>query len=267
MLSERTPNPLITIAVSAKWFTYPKRFEWIAEKGFALEYTPNPQEFHLLPKHLSPFLEAEIPIRHHGFFPGHEIGARDREHADHAMCLHRAALNAMHGYGDQVITLHIALTHGIQIDSGRVVENLSHLVEYGQNMGITVSIENLRRGPSSHPEQIVEWAQKSGAMITLDLGHAVSNQRVIDGEFTVHDMIESFEERLVEVHFYEKESDRHYAPDDMTILGPIVDRLLETDCSWWTIELDDYDDILRTRILVLEQFANNFRPRGHEDTE
>jgi sugar phosphate isomerase/epimerase len=255
VMSQQTIPALPTLAVSAKWFAFPDRFEWIAAQGFAAEYTPNPQALHLLPQHLTPFLKADVPVRHHGFFPDHEFGDRDRGRADRAMRLHRDALDAVQGYGEQVITLHIGVKPDASIDAGRVVEHLAHLVAYGRERGITVSIENLRRGPASHPETIAAWANEAGAMITLDVGHAVSNERVINGEFTVADVIVMFEDRLIEVHLYETESDRHYAPHDMRILGPIVDRLRETGCAWWTIELDAYADILRTRRLVQEYWG------------
>jgi hypothetical protein len=38
----------------------------------------------------------------------------------------------------------------------------------------------------------------------------------------------------------------------MTILGPIVDHLRATRCTWWTIELDDYAEALATRVLLLD---------------
>jgi len=60
--------------------------------------------------------------------------------------------------------------------------------------------------------------------------------------------------RLVEVHFYESETDRHWAPSNMDILGPIVDRLIATHCRWWTIELEDTQDVLRTRQLLVDHF-------------
>ena len=55
---------------------------------------------------------------------------------------------------------------------------------------------------------------------------------------------------------YERETDRHHPPQDMSILGPIVDRLQETPCNWWTIELTDYAEALSTRTLLLDYLAN-----------
>ena len=240
-----------TIALSAKWHTYPDRFHWAAEHGFALEYTPNPEAFDLLPQHTDPFLEAGVPVRYHGFFPGYEMGHQDAATAEHAMRVHMAALEAMHGRGEQVITFHVGLRRKAPIVSDRAVENLSKLVEYGRGLGITICLENLLRGPTRHPENMVAWARESGAMITLDIGHAISCQRVQSGELTALDFVEMVADRLFEVHLYERETDRHHPPQDMTLLGPIVDRLLTTRCTWWTIELDDEAEALATRYLLL----------------
>lgn len=249
----------LTIALSARWHTYPDRFRWIAEHGFALEYTPNPEALYLLPKHVDPFLKAGIPVRYHGFFPGHEIGHPDSAIAERAVRVHVAMLEAMHGQGEQVITFHIGIHWEDPIVSTRVVENLSGLVEHARGLGITICLENLRRGPTSHPENVVAWARASGAMITLDVGHAVSCQRVQSGELTVLDFVQMVADRIFEVHMYERETDRHYPPQDMTILRPIVDRLLATQCTWWTIELDDYAEALATRTLLLDYLHGRSR--------
>jgi sugar phosphate isomerase/epimerase len=162
-----------------------------------------------------------------------------------------AALEAIHGRGEQVITFHVGLHRDNPIYPGRVAENLWRLVERARGLGVTVCLENLCHGPTSHPENVVAWARASGAMITLDIGHAVSCQRVQSGELTALDFLEMVADRLFEVHMYERETDRHRPPQDMTILGPIVDRLLATRCTWWTIELDDCAEALATRSLLL----------------
>jgi len=261
--SGQTADIPITIALSSKWYACPDRFRWIADHGFALEYSPNPEAFDVLPQHIAPFLKAGIPVRHHGFFPGYEIGHSNPAIAERAVRVHMSALEAMQGLGEQVITFHVGLRSEDRIAPDRVVENLSRLVERARGLGITVCLENLRRGPASDPETVVAWARTSGAMITLDVGHAVSCQRVQSGELTALDFVEMFADRLVEVHMYEREADRHYPPQDMTILGPIVDRLLTTQCTWWTIELDKYAEALATRALLLDYLeTSQLSPRA-----
>lgn len=251
--TRRVSEDLIpTIALSAHWHTFPDRFHWIAEHAFAIEYSPNPMALDTLPEHIDPFLRAGVPVRYHGFFPGCEFGHEDAAMAERGLRIHLTALEAMHGRGDQVITFHVGLKYKDPINPGRAVENLTRLAVRARELGITICLENLRRGPTSHPGNVVEWAQAAGVMLTLDIGHAVSCQRVLDGELSALDFVTAFSERLFEVHMYERETDRHYPPRDMTVLGPIVDGLLSTQCTWWTIELNDYVEALSTRVLLLD---------------
>lgn len=244
----------LTIALSAAWRRYPERFEQLTGNGFAAEYSPNPDDWRMLPAQLETLAANNVPVRHHAFFPEHEFGHADADIAGQALELHFAALEVMRGWGEPVVTVHIGLdvsnSSKWQIDHDRAARNLKRLVEFARRRGITVCLENLRRGPTSNPETVLDWASRAGAMITLDIGHAVSCQRVQDGELAVTDIIDMFADRLHEVHMYERETDRHYPPADMSVLGPIVDRLLETDCRWWTIELDDLDEALATRRLL-----------------
>jgi sugar phosphate isomerase/epimerase len=251
------------IALSAHWHTYPQRFSWAAAHGFALEYAPDPASLASLAQHVAPFLEAGIPVRYHGFFPDHEFAHADAEAARRGLDLHFSALEAMHGLGEQVITVHVGLHRRNPLDPGRAVDHLARLVERGRQLGITVCLENLRKGPTRDPETVVAWATASGAMITLDVGHAISSPHVQDGELSALDFVTAFAPRLAEVHMYEQETDRHYPPRDMRILGPIVDRLLETGCAWWTIELDDYVEALATRALLV-QYLDAKRTAGDD---
>ena len=244
------PQPII--ALSARWQTYPDRFQWIRENGFALEYGPNPDVLPQVARHIAPFLKEGIPVRYHGFFPGYEIGHSDDSVSKRAVQLHKSALQAIHGLGQPVMTVHIGLNPDDEIDARKAVDNLSRLVDYAGGMGITLCLENLRRGPTSQPENIIAWAEKSGAMITFDVGHAVSSQRVVDGELAALDFLKVVAPRLGEAHVYERELDRHYPPADMTVLGPVIDFLLQTNCCWWTVELDDYGEGLDTRDLLLD---------------
>lgn len=248
--SKPLPNGLPLLAVSAKWHQFPNQFEWLLAHGFAMEYTPNRKDLSLLLDHTRPYLERGVSVRHHGFVPGFEIGNANGRKAEIAMQLHFRILDAIQGIGEQVITFHVGLTRLAKIDSERVKDNLGRLVEYAGTRGITINLENLKNGIASNPETIKEWADASGSMITLDIGHAVSCEWRRVNCVSVPEIIDLFEDRLNEVHLYEQETDRHLAPENMDILGPIIDRLMMTKCHWWTIELEDRDEILNTRRLV-----------------
>jgi sugar phosphate isomerase/epimerase len=240
----------VTLAVSTQWHDFPKKSDWLLGEGFSLEYTPDAGNLDQTAGQLVKYIAEGARIRHHGYFPGYEIGDNRSDKAEEAMQLHFQALDAIKGIGEQNITVHVGLVADIELNHAHVVRNLRRLVEYGRHHGITVSLENLRFGPTSYPETVLEWTQKTGAKITLDIGHAVSCSRVVQNEMNVPQIVDLFSHDLVEVHFYESETDRHHAPQDMNILGPIVDRLLSTECTWWTIELDAHEEILRTRDLI-----------------
>lgn len=252
----------ITLAVSTQYHAFPERFDWIAENGFGMAYTPDPQNLHHTPQHLAAYLKQNVPVRHHGFFPGFEIGDADKEMADLAFDLHKKAIDAMVGSGEQVMTVHMGLVPSIVLNEERLVANLGRLVQYAEKRGVRLSLENLKHGPTSNPHTVLHWAQQSGSAITLDVGHGVSCEMVQNGTITMEQVIAMFADRLLEVHFYEYETTTHHAPEDMSILAPIVDRLVETDCRWWTIELIDFADVLFTRELVTSHLASHQKVRA-----
>lgn len=242
----------ITLALTAKWPSYPTRLDWIYQNGFAAEYAPDPENPDHLHQQIDPYLKLGLPIRFHGYLPGYEIGHQDPVEAEKGLLIHKRILDQIHGRGEQVLTIHIGLNHQTSIDPDTALRNLGELVDYGNSLGITVCLENLRRGITSDPHVVADWAKRTGAMVTFDIGHAVSCDHVQNGSLTVLAFSEILSSRLYEVHLYGSESDRHYPPKGIEEIREILDRCLDTDCVWWTIELDDYDEALYTRGLVQE---------------
>jgi sugar phosphate isomerase/epimerase len=240
-----------TIATTANAHSGPDRVRWIVEQGLALEYSLRSDSSDSLPPEIEATIEAGLPTRFHAFFPDHDFAHRNPRIAGEALDIHRTALDTIHGHGQPVVTVHIGLDPATPISPDRAVTNLAQLVEYGRRLGITVCLENLRRGPTSDPATLLAWATASGAMVTLDVGHAISCDHVRSDALQAADFPRLLAPRLRHVHIYEHETDRHYPPEDMALLGPVVDRLLETPADWWTIELEDQAEILQTRRLLL----------------
>ena len=249
------PGRFLTIALSVQGKEYPLKFIQAKDNGFAMEYTPDPLALNLIDSHIKPFIRDGVPVRFHCRYGEHEIGNTDNEASEKAVLVHLQTIDAVAGLGEPVITVHLNLNPSIPFDLQKAVENLTRLVNHGKLMGITVCIENLRRGPASNPNNILAWAKASGAMITMDIGHAVSSEFVKNGNATVPDIVEMFSERLYEVHMYAREEERHYPIEDITPLIPSLDCLLNTDCVWWTIELDSFEEALNTRHRLLEYLS------------
>lgn len=240
----------ITLAVTAKWPAFPDRLDWILRNGFALEYAPNPEKLDDFGDRIGPYLQDGLQVRYHAFLPGYELGHADPVLANRGLEMHKRMIKAIQGKGEPVVTIHIGLDPEQPIDEQRAVQNLKKLVEFGKSMGISVCLENLRRGLTSDPEIVYEWAEKSGSAITFDLGHAVSSDHVKFGRLKAEDYIKKFSDKLHELHLYGSESDRHYPPRNLGEIQVLLDLVTKTDCEWWTIELDDYNEIHYTKNLV-----------------
>jgi sugar phosphate isomerase/epimerase len=253
----RRKQPLsgITLAVSAAWRHGSGRLDWIAANGLHCAYTPDAKRLDLISEQLASYIQQGMHVRHHAFFPGKEIGHANPEAAEDAMQFHFKALEAICNVDEKMVTVHVGLDPATPLDHHRAVLNLTRLVRYGEKMGVAVSLENLRTGPTANPQTLLDWARRSNARITLDIGHAVSSPCVDRKEISVEQIVGLAAGRLVEVHFYESETDRHWAPQNMDILGPVVDELICTDCRWWTIELEDLQDVIRTRQLLAAYLA------------
>ncbi len=243
---------ILTVALSVQAGEFPDRFTWAEDNSFSLEYTPDPLHPELIREHVMPSVERGTPIRFHTRFFGYELGNTDPAKAEEAYRVHTQVIDAMSGLGEPVITVHLNLGSQIPFDSRRAVDNLSRLVEKARKSGVSVCLENLRRGPTSDPNNVLAWAEEAGAMITMDIGHAISSDYVKEGNITAAGIVDLFSDRLYEVHMYGKEEDRHYPIRDMESMGHIIDRLVTTRCNWWTIELDDYSEALDTRRQILQ---------------
>lgn len=246
------------MAGSAKWSHGRRRLEWLCAHDFAIEIAPDPENIEDLARLVRPLVQQNHPLRFHGFLPGYEIGDADPETARVALDRHKALVDAVCAYPEAVITCHIGLTRGRLIDGHRAVANLSVLVDYAAARGVVIALENLKHGPTAVPKNHLSWASLSGARITLDLGHALSTDAT--GGMGMDAYIDAVADRLVEVHYYESETDRHNAPTDMRILGPLVDRLIQTDCRWWTIELEDLTEMAATRRMALDYVETHPSP-------
>jgi len=235
----------------------PERYQWLLENAHAIEYSPDPQHLEDVPLHVTPFLNKDIPVRFHTRYFEYEMGSADRQSARVGLERHLKTIDAIRGLGEPFITVHIGLNRTSQLSSRFARDNLCRLVEYASGRGIRVSLENMRDGPASNPDFILALSQASGSLITLDVGHAVSSGIVQQGIITPTEIAVMFSRTLGEAHIYAKEeNDRHHPITDINPLKTVLDKLLESPCRWWTVELKDAQEAVDTRGLLLDYLRN-----------
>ena len=236
------PLPLI-LAYTSGHLDHPSRLRWAVENAFAVEYSPDPERLDLLPEKIQPFISAGIPLRFHARYPGYELGHADSREARKALEVHIRTLKKIRGPGEQTITVHTGLDPDIPVVEANIIDNLSRLVEFASKHNITVCLENMRKGHAGNPYNVLKWSLASGAMITFDTGHAFGCSMVLDSLISPLDFVDLFNSRIFEVHIYGKEDEKgHHPIEDIKPFEPLIDRLLQIDCRWWTVELHDPDE-------------------------
>lgn len=256
VLQQSNLKSLPQMAGSAKWSHGRHRLDALANNGISVEIAPDPLNLKGLHQLIWPYIKRDVKFRFHGFFPGYEIGDADHQAALAALSLHKKMVDVIAELPQPVITCHVGLTENIKVNLGTIKTNLRQLVCYAEKKGVVIALENLKNGPTADPAVHLDIARTSGAKITLDLGHALSGP-CFNQKKMIFSYIDQIGDDLVEVHYYEKETDRHYAPQNMQTLGPIAKHLLKTPCDWWTIELDNLSELYQTMNMTIDYlFAN-----------
>jgi sugar phosphate isomerase/epimerase len=128
------------------------------------------------------------------------------------------------------------------------LEHLGRVAAAGRERGVTVCLENLKRGWTSDPGRLLTMAEAAGSAITLDLGHANASPFVQNGG-TLEAFTETVISRIANVHVYaiETPDGRHRPLDALNGHGRALDRLLAHGRHRWVLELSSRDDLAVTR--------------------
>ncbi len=229
---------------------------------FDVEYTFDRQALTALD------IEKELPVirelkrngccpRFHLAFPGREIADPDPARAIAAADLYRHCMAMAASEGASFATLHIGLgLPPADIDYAAAVDHLSQLVEFSDRCGVTLSLENLRKGWLNQPETFRQLVEQSGSKVTMDIGHAVAREQ--HGHSCAMSYIDTLGPAIREAHVYEIEKSPfegapvcHMAPDTLAVIEPVLTGLLHNSaCDYWLIELMDKNDIAHTLKLL-----------------
>ena len=144
---------------------------------------------------------------------------------------------------------------------------LSELVTYAESLGIRLCLENLAAGWSSRPQLFEKLIRKTGAGITLDIGHARVCESVQCQIYELEDFISPYPERVLNAHIYHEETDHcHVAPTCVDDLRARLDLLSSLPCEWWVLELREERPLIATLAVVRqylkEQAGDGLSPQS-----
>lgn len=194
-----------------------------------------------------------LEVRYHCAFKGVDAGDEDERKADEAMQIFQKVSRVVSRLEGAYMTVHLGLgrksPEGLSWD--KTVSTLTELVSYAKSLGVVLCLENLASGWSSRPHLFEKLVRKSGAAITLDIGHARVCQAVQCRSFELEDFVMPNPERVYNAHIYHEEiDDQHVAPECVENIGSRLDLLRRLSCNWWVLELREQAPLAQTRQIV-----------------
>lgn len=203
-------------------------------------------------------LNSGMPSRFHGPCQDIELAHIDPVIAATAVSYLKMYIEFIKVFPETHLNLHIGSRSipETELSWETAVANLKELVCYGQERGVTVCIENLKQGLTSDPEKLKILAEESGALITLDIGHAMGCLKARHNDLSLEEYIRPFASRIRNIHLYEIETvdGRHHAPENLDSIGGILRWALNNNILWWVLELTKYDEMLQTKKILETEF-------------
>jgi sugar phosphate isomerase/epimerase len=195
-------------------------------------------------------------VRYHCPWPRIDIAYADQR-AEQAMHIFRLMIGLISKAGGRYLTVHIGLGQSSvqELQWEKAIENLSSLVSFGAGRGVTICLENLPTGWTSNPEMFKTLVKKTGAGVSLDIGHIHACRTKKPSEKLLKLYVMPNKKRIFNAHIYYTEIPQygHVAPESLEQIFDCLWLLRSlTQCDWWVIELLKPDEILRTRDFLTE---------------
>jgi sugar phosphate isomerase/epimerase len=200
-----------------------------------------------------------LEVRYHCPFDRIDLGHDDPEQARAAKDLFCRVIRLISKVGGRYITIHIGLGHDSTepLSWETTINNLRRLVNYGRSMSVRVCLENLVWGWTSKANLFEKLIRRSGADVTLDIGHAYACESVQSQQYSVEDFVTPHADRVFNAHIYHTEipGQGHIPPEKMEDIDDRLSLLTAIGCKWWVLEIREVEGLLQTKKIVDEYLA------------
>jgi sugar phosphate isomerase/epimerase len=246
--------------------------EFANQYGFSgIDYSLDPKNLPATPTQESGWVKeisalGPLEVRYHCPFERVDLGHDDAAKAIEAEVLFRRIIRLISKAGGRYVTIHIGLGHHSTepLSWEITIDKLRRLVNYGRTMSVKVCLENLAWGWTSKPNLFEKLIRRSGAGVTLDIGHAHACESVQSQQYAIEDFVSPHADKVCNAHIY------HTELPDLGHIGPkkreeIEDRLSllkNIGCEWWVIEIRKGEELLEARKIVDEYLHSDAAPRS-----
>ena len=258
-------RPLVVLSSRASFNRYRESIRYAKENHYDgiewyLDFYRLPAWKGLRDKFLTALCDSGLRHSFHGPTTDVDISLREKSYSTVAFEYQKMYIDFLAELAPFTYTIHIG-GRRIPVEElswEHAMDHLKRLTEHGDSRNVTVCLENLVRGWTSHPEKLMEMVTSSGAGITFDIGHARGGKWVQNGHGTALEFLNIVAPKVLNAHVYEYEDGKgdHLVPGRDTQLFPILDRLLEVGCHWWVLELNTYKETEDTRGVIRDYFES-----------
>lgn len=200
-----------------------------------------------------------LEVRYHCPFERVDLGHDDTKKAEEAEMLFRRIIRLVSKAGGRFVTIHIGLGHNSTepLSWDTTIEKLRRLVNHGRTMRVRVCLENLAWGWTSKPNLFEKLIRRSGAAVTLDIGHAHACESVQSNQYIVEDFVSPHADKVCNAHIYHTEIPDigHVVPQKREDIEDRLALLRNIGCTWWVIEIRQREPLLAARKIVDEYLA------------
>lgn len=208
---------------------------------------------------------GSMEVRYHCPFPHIDLGHADPDEVKRAETIFKRIIRLVSKVGGRYLTIHIGLGHDSTepLSWERSIANLRRLVQFGLEHQVKVCLENLAWGWTSKPNLFEKLIRRSGAGVTLDIGHAWSCESVRSQYYIVEDFVAPHPDRIFNAHIYHEEisGKGHVAPSRWDLIEERLRFLYSIGCPWWVIEIRETAGLLDTKKMIDTNFATLMNPR------
>ncbi len=132
------------------------------------------------------------------------------------------------------------------------VSSILEIRAYAGGRGFTILIENLTKGITSNPKSFLNLIKMTNAEVVFDVGHANVCAWAKDNRKNALDFLNEISVPVFHAHlyWYENEEEKHIAPEKIEDILPIIKKLVQNGCYWWTIELFNPSEVLMVKEML-----------------
>lgn len=198
--------------------------------------------------------QKSIEVRYHLPYSYIEIAHQDDDIRMMSMFTLRQYINFIAQLNGHFAVLHVGYNEGSRANIA--LDSLKSLADYGERLGVQLCVENLIKGLTTDAHFLGDALEISNVAFCLDTGHA---DVITSKDSDFFNILYANVGKIYHAHCYKTEDNYYnhipFSSLDEVKQSRVFSLLLQSECSWLTMELDRQED-QDWQIQILQTYLN-----------